>query len=169
MRMPACSSPISTGCGTSAKPGGRCCATGFGRSRSWRPARCPSPQRSSASKRLRHPAKRPPPRRRRTRKEEPLPALRRPPEPRSVMLPPRSAAVGGKADVLVVGGGPAGMGAALGAAWVGAKVILVERYGFFGGHATVSLVMPLMSFHTQHRPPKDADQARLLPPDQDRK
>src|SRR3546814_343440 len=57
------------------------------------------------------------------------------------------------------------MGAALGAAWAGAKVILVERYGFFGGNATVSLVMPLMSFHTQHRPPKDADQARLLPTD----
>ena len=52
-------------------------------------------------------------------------------------------------DVLVVGGGPAGIGAALGAAAAGAEVILAERYGFLGGNATAALVMPLMSFHTQ--------------------
>jgi len=31
-------------------------------------------------------------------------------------------------DVLVVGGGPAGLGAAIGAAQAGARVILAERY-----------------------------------------
>lgn len=36
-------------------------------------------------------------------------------------------------DVLVAGGGPAGIAAAIGAARVGAKTILVERYGCFGG------------------------------------
>ena len=50
--------------------------------------------------------------------------------------------------MLVVGGGPAGLGAAIGAADAGASVILAERYGFLGGNATAALVMPLMSFHT---------------------
>lgn len=36
-------------------------------------------------------------------------------------------------DVLVAGGGPAGIGAALGAALMGAKVFVVEDCGFFGG------------------------------------
>jgi hypothetical protein len=57
------------------------------------------------------------------------------------------------------------MGAALGAAWAGADVILVERYGFLGGNATVSLVMPLMSFHTQRGAPRDVDNTSLLPTD----
>lgn len=35
-------------------------------------------------------------------------------------------------DVLVIGGGPAGIGAAVAAARNGAKVLLVERYGFVG-------------------------------------
>jgi len=58
--------------------------------------------------------------------------------------------VAGECDVLVIGGGPAGLGAALGAAAAGADVILAERYGFLGGNATAALVMPLMSFHTRH-------------------
>jgi hypothetical protein len=58
---------------------------------------------------------------------------------------------GGETDVLVVGGGPSGLGAALGAAHAGADVILVERYGFLGGNATAALVMPLMSFHNEVR------------------
>ncbi|HBA95223.1 MAG TPA: sarcosine oxidase, partial [Acidimicrobiaceae bacterium] len=37
-------------------------------------------------------------------------------------------------DVLVAGGGPAGMGAALAAADAGASVLLVEQYGDLGGH-----------------------------------
>lgn len=36
-------------------------------------------------------------------------------------------------DVLVVGGGPSGIAAAMGAARVGVKTMLVERYGCFGG------------------------------------
>jgi len=39
-------------------------------------------------------------------------------------------------DVLVVGGGPAGLAAALGAAKEGVDTLLVERYGFFGGVIT---------------------------------
>ncbi|WP_428672514.1 FAD-dependent oxidoreductase, partial [Roseibium sp.] len=36
-------------------------------------------------------------------------------------------------DVIVAGGGAGGVGAALGAAQEGAKVLLVEKYGFLGG------------------------------------
>jgi hypothetical protein len=64
-------------------------------------------------------------------------------------LPPRQALLAGETDVLVVGGGPAGLGAAIAAADAGAQVVLAERYGFLGGNATAALVMPLMSFHTQ--------------------
>ena len=42
--------------------------------------------------------------------------------------------------VLVVGGGPAGFGACLGAARNGKDVLLVEEFGFLGGTSTASLV-----------------------------
>ncbi len=77
-----------------------------------------------------------------------MPSLKRPDVLERLDLPPRQATLSGHADVLVVGGGPAGLGAALGAAEAGARVILAERYGFLGGNATAALVMPLMSFHT---------------------
>jgi hypothetical protein len=51
-------------------------------------------------------------------------------------------------DVLVVGGGNAGCAAALAAARNGARVLLVERYGFLGGTATASMVGPWMTFHS---------------------
>ena len=43
-------------------------------------------------------------------------------------------------DVLVVGGGPAGLSAAIAAARAGAKTILIERYGCFGGVITQSMI-----------------------------
>ena len=46
-------------------------------------------------------------------------------------------------DVLVAGGGPAGVGAALSAARAGATAMLVERYGCLGGLWTSGLVNPL--------------------------
>ena len=51
-------------------------------------------------------------------------------------------------DVLVVGGGNAGCAAAIAAARHGARVLLVERYGFLGGTATASMVGPWMTFHS---------------------
>jgi hypothetical protein len=50
-----------------------------------------------------------------------------------------------EADVLVVGGGPAGIGAAVAAGRTGARTVLAERYGFLGGNATASLVGPFMT------------------------
>ncbi|WP_227025671.1 FAD-dependent oxidoreductase [Streptomyces fodineus] len=85
--------------------------------------------------------------------------------PRRVELPPREALHAGATQVLVVGGGPAGLGAALGASNAGAEVVLVERYGFLGGNATAALVMPLMSFHNEVKQAVPGDTARLLPPD----
>jgi len=43
-------------------------------------------------------------------------------------------------DVLVVGGGPAGISAALAAAREGVDTMLVERYGCFGGVITQSMI-----------------------------
>ncbi|MDG9689208.1 FAD-dependent oxidoreductase [Streptomyces sp. Alain-F2R5] len=97
-----------------------------------------------------------------------MPVLEEPREPREVTLPPRSARHGGRCDVLVVGGGPAGFAAAVGAADTGADVVLVERYGFLGGNATAALVMPLMSFHNEHKQAaftEAGDTSRLLPTD----
>jgi hypothetical protein len=91
--------------------------------------------------------------------------LEEPGERRAVQLPPRSAVHGGRTEVLVVGGGPAGFGAAMGAAAAGAEVVLVERYGFLGGNATAALVMPLMSFHNEIKQAVAGDDNRLLPTD----
>jgi flavin-dependent dehydrogenase len=43
-------------------------------------------------------------------------------------------------DVLVVGGGPGGIGAAVAAARNGADTVLIERYGYLGGMGTGGLV-----------------------------
>jgi 2-polyprenyl-6-methoxyphenol hydroxylase-like FAD-dependent oxidoreductase len=56
-------------------------------------------------------------------------------------------------DVAVVGGGSAGVGAAVGAAQTGATVCLVERYPFLGGAATISSVLSYCGFFDQNREP----------------
>ncbi|MEI6503792.1 MAG: FAD-dependent oxidoreductase, partial [Armatimonadota bacterium] len=53
-----------------------------------------------------------------------------------------------EADVIVIGGGPAGICAAVAAAEEGADTLLVERYGFLGGMATAGLVNPFMPYRT---------------------
>lgn len=49
-------------------------------------------------------------------------------------------------DVVVCGGGPAGIGAALAAAEQGCKTALIERFGFLGGMATAGYVNPMSEF-----------------------
>ncbi|MCL1949962.1 MAG: FAD-dependent oxidoreductase [Turicibacter sp.] len=53
---------------------------------------------------------------------------------------PKVAKVIREVDVLVVGGGPAGIGAAVSAAYDGDKVLLLEKGGFLGGNITKSYV-----------------------------
>lgn len=50
-----------------------------------------------------------------------------------------------KCQVLVCGGGPGGLCAAVAAARNGADTMLVERYGFLGGMATAGCVNPFMT------------------------
>jgi hypothetical protein len=54
-------------------------------------------------------------------------------------------------DVVVVGGGSGGIGAAVGAAQTGASVHLIERYPFLGGAATASSVLSYCGFFDQRR------------------
>lgn len=66
--------------------------------------------------------------------------------------PSRQIPVIDQVDVLVVGGGPAGICAAVGAAKTGAKTLLVEGLGSFGGMWTNGLVTTLGGFNTWLRP-----------------
>lgn len=94
-----------------------------------------------------------------------MPPLKRPEDADRIQIPARSALVAAETDVLVVGGGPAGIAAAVGAATAGADVVLAERYGFLGGNATAALVMPLMSFHTQSETFEREERTTLMPTD----
>ncbi len=59
---------------------------------------------------------------------------------KTITEPARNIKVLREADVVVIGGGPGGVGAAIAAARTGARTILIERYGHLGGMATGGLV-----------------------------
>ena len=61
--------------------------------------------------------------------------------------PARQIPVLAETDVLVIGGGPAGVAAAIAASRTGAETYLVERYNHLGGLWTGGLVLPLLSTH----------------------
>jgi hypothetical protein len=64
------------------------------------------------------------------------PDPRRPLASARVVEPAQQTEVFGEFDVCVLGGGPAGLAAAVSAARGGARTLLVERYGFLGGMGT---------------------------------
>ncbi|WP_067618420.1 FAD-dependent oxidoreductase [Alicyclobacillus acidiphilus] len=55
-------------------------------------------------------------------------------------------------DVVVVGGGSAGVAAAVGAANVGAKTLLIEKNPYFGGASTHSSVLTICGLFAQQEP-----------------
>ena len=69
---------------------------------------------------------------------------------RTITEPKREIPIVAEADVVVCGGGPGGLPAAIAAARHGANVLLIERYGFLGGLATAGLVAPMLG-HTASR------------------
>jgi hypothetical protein len=66
--------------------------------------------------------------------------------------PARELPVTRDVDVIVVGGGPAGLAAAIAAARNGASTVLVERFAYLGGTATASLMACINGFRNQVEP-----------------
>lgn len=64
----------------------------------------------------------------------------------TIREPAKDVRVAGSYDVIVCGGGPSGLIAAVAAARNGAKTLLIERYGFVGGMSTSALVTPISEF-----------------------
>jgi hypothetical protein len=67
--------------------------------------------------------------------------------PGSVDEPARRTPVFGEYDVVVLGGGPAGIASAAAAARNGSRTLLVERYGFLGGMGTAAGVTNFCGLH----------------------
>ncbi len=65
-------------------------------------------------------------------------------------------------DVIVAGGGPSGVIAALAAARSGADTLLVERYPFLGGNGTAGLMTCYNGFRNQ-RPPEVLQTVKGIP------
>jgi hypothetical protein len=66
---------------------------------------------------------------------------------KSIREPERELPVRGEYDVVVLGGGPAGIAAAVSAAAQGRKTLMVERYGFLGGMGTAAGVTNFCGLH----------------------
>jgi len=79
----------------------------------------------------------------------------------SVHEPARELPLVAESDVVVVGGGPGGLMAAIAAAGTGARTLLVERHGFVGGMATAGLMTSFNGFRNE-RPPNHVQTVRGL-------
>ena len=69
------------------------------------------------------------------------------PSPQTLTEPSRQTPVFGAFDVVVLGGGPAGITAAAAAARAGRSTLLIERYGFLGGMGTAAGVTNFCGLH----------------------
>jgi hypothetical protein len=67
--------------------------------------------------------------------------------PQTIHEPARDVPVYGEYEVVVLGGGPAGLAAAASAAQQGRKTLLIERYGFLGGMGTAAGVTNFCGLH----------------------
>ena len=65
----------------------------------------------------------------------------------TITEPARNVPVYGEYDVAVLGGGPAGIAAAVAAARTGRRTLLIERYGFLGGMGTAAGVTNFCGLH----------------------
>ena len=65
----------------------------------------------------------------------------------TVSEPARETPVFGEFDVVVLGGGPAGIAAATAAARAGKRTLLIEAYGFLGGMGTAAGVTNFCGLH----------------------
>jgi len=71
---------------------------------------------------------------------------------RKYLQPQKEINIIAEVDVLVIGGGPAGISAAIGAARRGADTMLIEQLGSFGGMWTNGLVISLGGFNSWLKP-----------------
>jgi hypothetical protein len=69
---------------------------------------------------------------------------------KTVFEPACEVPVVAEADIVVVGGGPAGLAAAVAASRNGARTLLVERYGYLGGMASGGMVLLLDDMCDRH-------------------
>lgn len=67
--------------------------------------------------------------------------------PHTLTEPARQTAILGEYDVVVLGGGPAGIAAAVAASRAGRSTLLIERYGFLGGMGTAAGVTNFCGLH----------------------
>ena len=67
--------------------------------------------------------------------------------PTSIEEPARQIPLYGEYEVVVLGGGPAGIAAAVAAARAGRRTLLIERYGFLGGMGTAAGVTNFCGLH----------------------
>jgi hypothetical protein len=67
--------------------------------------------------------------------------------PRTITEPARNIPLYGEYDVAVLGGGPAGIAAAVASSRAGRKTLLIERYGFLGGMGTAAGVTNFCGLH----------------------
>jgi len=66
---------------------------------------------------------------------------------KSIEEPARQIPLYGEYEVVVLGGGPAGIAAAVAAARAGRRTLLIERYGFLGGMGTAAGVTNFCGLH----------------------